>query len=201
MRTLLLGLALSVVPCVSFAQDKVSYREIEFYSQTADGNPSVCGTEFTYLFQDNSYKKGAAAGLHGSVAWNVTAQGGFLALLKMTGMDFPNGLTKGGPVIFPINTAAIRVGDKVLRPTQYTCEKNDGSFCGGFGAMDASYINIAMEGSPKATLIFNRVKGGLDYGFELVRKPDPAQDINKYMTQSVENAQCMLDILKRVKTN
>jgi hypothetical protein len=39
--------------------------------------------------------------MNGSVAWHVGSQGEFIALLKMTGVDFRGGPTKK-PVKFPV---------------------------------------------------------------------------------------------------
>lgn len=112
------------------AQDRIENSETDFYVQTAGGNPTICGLEFTFVYHDHTYRGGALAGVTGSLGW-FENKGNIGLALKIVGSDFPNAdksdLT---PKPFKVVQGSVAVDGKPVPPYgSISCEQPTG-FCG-----------------------------------------------------------------------
>ena len=147
----------------------VRHQEAETFVQTADGAPCSCGTEFQVVYTDDVDKAGQLGVISGSVAF-AEANGNFVALLKFTPMDLPNG-PAGKLVPFAAATVSLDADGTPLPPTKrYTCETNPAfSVCGVYSAPQSVAIYTSLERGSLA-LHFNRKAGDLDHTLPLSPK-------------------------------
>lgn len=82
MRALLVTcIVIVLTACPLHAQEKIENSEISFYVQTSGGNPAVCGIDTVLIYRDQTYQRGALAGVRVSLAWQE-AKGDIGLLLK-----------------------------------------------------------------------------------------------------------------------
>ncbi len=147
----------------------VRHQEAETFVQTADGVPRSCGTEFQVVYNDDVDRPGQLGAVGGSIAF-AEANGNFVALLKFTPIDFPDG-PAGKPAPFAAAAVSLDADGTSLPPTKrYTCETNPAfSVCGIYGPPQSVAIYTSLERGTLA-LNFNRKAGDLDHTLPLSPK-------------------------------
>ena len=161
-------LALAIFGSSCALGQTVQQQEAEVFVQTADGMPRSCGTEFEVVYTDDVDRPGQVGAISGSIAF-AEANGNFVALLKFTPMDFPNG-PAGKPAPFAAATVSLDAGTGPLPPTRrYACETNpNASVCGVYGSPESVTIYTGLRNGTLA-LHFNRKPGDLDHTLPLSR--------------------------------
>ena len=172
----------------------VRHQEAETFVQTADGVPRSCGTEFQVVYTDDVDRPGQLGAVGGSIAF-AEANGNFVALLKFTPIDFPDG-PAGKPAPFAAAAVSLDADGTSLPPTKrYTCETKPAfSVCGIYGQPQSLAIYNSLERGTLA-LHFNRKAGDLDHTLPLsptvgLRNPKAA---GSYASCTSSVAQQVLD--------
>ena len=201
MASLLPRAALAIAlfgPSYAFGQT-VQHQEAEMFVQTADGMPRSCGTEFEVVYTDDVDRPGQFGAISGSIAF-AEANGNFVALLKFTPADFPNG-PAGKPAPFTTASVSLDVGAGPLPPAKrYTCETNPAfSVCGVYGSPESAAIYTGLQRGALA-LHFNRKPGDLDHTLPLSRTAGlrNPQAVSAYESCISTTAQRALDRSKAV---
>lgn len=180
---------------VAVAQDVVTYREINFHTQSADGQTIGCGVEFTYQFRDQTYLAGADTAANGSI-WFFYDRKNLFGIFKLGGVDFPGGVFAGKAKTFPIAGVTIALPNQRIRPKPFQCEKPE-NFCGGVGGEDMAALFVGLERRAPMRLLFNRFRGGLDYDFPFGLEADKGQDGERYDAELASYRTCISEIVGR----
>jgi hypothetical protein len=145
--------------------------EIAARTVTASGKLEACTIDFNLIYRDNVYKRGAPAGVSGSLTW-APYKAGVGLLLKVIGSD----LMRGGAnlesfhigtdwELFRLSHAFLATADtSYLADQQMSCENPNG-YCGVYGFSKATAIARIM--ADKFTINFNRHASGIDVSLPL----------------------------------
>jgi len=180
---------------VARAQDRIETSETDFYVQTAAGNPTICGLEFTLVYHDDTYRGGALAGVTGSLGW-FENKGNIGLALKIVGSDFPNAdkldLT---PKPFQVVQGSVAVDGKPVSPySSISCEQPT-SFCGMYWSPNSILIGTALASMRPLAITFNRQAKGLDVSLPL----DPRERVRSKPDEFRSFGTCMGTLADRAK--
>jgi len=143
-----------------FAQTKIGNSEVDYFVQTSGGSPVVCGVEFTIVFSDFVQGKGEITSTVGSISF-AESKRNFVLLLKVQGLDFPDGPTK--PVRFKVASASLTAdGANYKADNVGSCDEPLG-FCGTYWLPKSALIRKGIGVGREITLNFNRRVGDFDY--------------------------------------
>jgi hypothetical protein len=168
-------------------------NEASFYVQTAGGNQAICGFDDIIIYRDQTYKKGALAGIRTSLEW-TESKGNIGLLLKVTGLDLGNPQRDAKPKLFRVDHAFIGIAGSVVQPgSSFRCEE-PAAFCGSYSLPASARFGAAL---PQGTLAvgFNREPLGLDISFPL----DSSEGIRSKPDDFRAFGDCMQNLVQRAK--
>ena len=169
--------------------------DLDFYEQTANGRLAVCGTEFTFAFQDKISGRRQIVAAHGSLSY-MGFPGKIVALLKFTPMDFLNGPTSPPTAFQPAQTNIKVTGGESVPFKPYQCEAGDAKYCAGLGGDDIiPLIAAAMRGG--ITISFNRTPNSFDYSLQLAEgTPFDPSKAEAFFEKAKGHTECMSKLAK-----
>ena len=179
-----------------YAQEKIENSEMTFYVRTSGGVPAVCGFDFILVYRDKTYRQAALAGVRGSLEW-LEDKGNVGLLLKMSGMDFPDGPKQDiPPAPFYVARGFVAVDGKPYAPSNFRRCEQPAAFCAEYWlptSVDA-YTGLL---SSKLAVGFNRQANGLDINLPI--DPSGAVRANQYDFRAY--GECMTALARRAKVN
>ena len=177
------------------AQEKIESSDTTFFVQTAGGEPMDCGFDEVLAYRDQTYLRGALAGIRGSLVWGED-KGNIGLLLKVTGVDMPKADQRGDPKseLFRIDHAFIAVDGTAVEPENSGRCEEPAAFCGSYW-FPASAVMASALAQKKLALGFNREPHGLDVTLSL----DPSEAIRSKPDEFHAFADCMVTLAERAK--
>jgi hypothetical protein len=132
-----------------------------------------CGFDEVLVYRDQTYLRGALAGIRASLVWGED-KGNIGLLLKVTGVDMPKADQHGDPKskLFRIDHAFIAVDGTAVEPENSGRCEEPAAFCGSYW-FPASAIMASALAQKTLALGFNREADGLDVTLPL----DPSEAI------------------------
>jgi hypothetical protein len=195
MRSLISFIVAAVTAIPVHAQEKIESTEISFYVQTSGGNLAVCGADAVLIYRDQTYRRGAVAGIRASLRW-VEDKGNIGLLLKAAGVDFPNADKKDiTPKLFRVDHSFVAVDGKPFAPDNSSRCEEPAAFCGWYW-LPASAVIAAALPPGKLAIGFNREANGLDISLPI----DPADSVRSKPDEYRTFAACMSTLVDRAKT-
>jgi hypothetical protein len=185
MRTLFAAALAILLASTPASSQGLLKSEITARTRTAGGNISGCSIEFTMIYRDHAYQRGAPAGVTGSLEWMVSTQGDVGLMLKVVGADPKEGFNGWQP--FHVPHAFIVTRDAVYPADQTMGCEDPAAFCGVYRLSRAMEVFRILQ--DKVTVNFNRRAGGLDISLPLDISPE----------DQVKHSTCMLQILEKAK--
>jgi hypothetical protein len=185
------ALALAAVSPVK-AQDTLVSSDMDYYVQTADGKPAICGKDYTLVFQDRTYQSGRLSAVRATMAFSQVS-GNPLLLLKVTGVEFDSSTKATG---YRVNAASLysrSIGQmgQIGVPKVVPCVEAI-SYCTVYSGPDVAKIDMASSPKPDDLMLrFNKSPGALDVELPL--------ETNKFLLAKAADARayatCELAIL------
>ena len=195
MRFLISFIVAAVTAIPVHAQEKIESSEISFYVQTSGGNPAVCGVDAVLIYRDQTYQRGALAGIRASLGW-VENKGNIGLLLKVSGVDFPNADKQDmTPKLSRVDQSFVAVDGKSFAPDNSSRCEEPAAFCGWYW-LPASAVIAAALPPGKLAIGFNRETNGLDINLPI----DPADSVRAKPDEYRTFAACMSTLVDRAKT-
>jgi len=195
MRALMTCIVAILTAIPVHAQEKLESSEASFFVQTSGGSPAVCGFDAILMYRDQTYRRGALAGIRTSLEW-LEDKGNIGLLLKVSGVDFPNADKQDmTPKLFRVDHSFVAVDGKPFAPANSNRCEEPAAFCGWYWLPDSAVISAALPPG-KLTIGFNREANGLD-----IRLPiDPADSVRAKPDEFRTFATCMTTLADRAKT-
>ena len=195
MRFLIRFIVAAVTAIPVHAQEKIESSEISFYVQTSGGNPAVCGIDAVLIYRDQTYQRGALAGIRASLGW-VENKGNIGLLLKVSGVDFPNADKQDmTPKLSRVDQSFVAVDGKSFAPDNSSRCEETAAFCGWYW-LPASAVIAAALPPGKLSIGFNRETNGLDINLPV----EPADSVLANPDEYRTFAACMSTLVDRAKT-
>ena len=171
------------------------FKEVTYFEQTSDGKLSVCGSNYTIVFEDDVNIK-AIDGLNMTIA-SFAEPSKFWTIVKL-GFGSFNSKNLQDRTPLPIANVSLRVNNQTYQVQRTQCQDPSYAFCGGFAGDTAGYVASYLQ-FPNAELIFNQQKGTLDYDLDITSEPQVTQDMSKYqaeLKESGKHSQCLVSLLQ-----
>jgi len=203
MRALITCIVAVLTACPLHAQEKIESSEISFYVQTSGGNPAVCGVDAVLIYRDQTYQRGALAGVRASLEW-LEDKGNIGLLLKVSGIDFPNAdqsaleksLQNMTAKLFRVDHSFVAVDGKTFSPANSSRCGEQAAFCGWYWRPASAAIGAALP-QGKLAIGFNREANGLEISLPL----DPNDSVRAKPDEFRAFGACMTTLVQRAKAN
>ncbi len=165
--------------------------DVNFFVQTSDGKPAVCGIEYRIVFQDNAARQGNLAAVSGGSS-NIKTPGKLGAFFKIHGFDMgPDGSLQR----FTIHSAALysKSQGPIKEAELQRCEEPS-ALCLIYGFDQLTAIELA-KGKDDLHLRFNRGPGKFD-----VHLPVKIQDAAFSHAQEFKTySQCSIGLIDALR--
>ena len=154
-----------------------------------------CGFDEVFVYRDQTYLRGALAGIKASLMWGED-KGNIGLLVKVTGVDMPRSDQQGDPKssLFRVDHAFIAVDGTAVQSDNSGRCKERRVFCGSYW-FPASAIMASALTQKKLAIDFNREAHGLDLTLPL----DPSEAIRSKPEEFHAFADCMTTLTERAK--
>jgi hypothetical protein len=138
----------------------IQVQQASLFIQPMDGEPRLCGAEFTVVYLDR-YKQGGIGAVNGSLSLTHKA-GDVVVRLVFTASDFPAGQAKPGEP-FDVTSVTLANGEEVMKASeQVALPPARATFATAFYLPDSTSILSALQ-EDTLSLRFNRAIGGQEY--------------------------------------